>query len=58
VRPQAKCQSIRAAGDQLRSTSNSHRHASESWHPAFVAAHADMKLDPSFRWGDGTWLDL
>jgi len=27
----------------------SHRHASESWHPAFVAAHADIERDPSFR---------
>jgi hypothetical protein len=32
---------------------NSHRHASESWHPAFVPAHADRKRNPSFRWGDG-----
>jgi hypothetical protein len=26
------------------------RHASESWHPAFLPA---VKLGPSFRWGDG-----
>jgi hypothetical protein len=44
---------IRAADGQLRSLPTSHRHASESWHPAFVAAHADRKRDPSFRWGDG-----
>ncbi len=41
-------------GGQLRSIPNSRRHASESWHPAFAEVHADTKLDPSFRWGDGT----
>jgi len=44
----------RAEAGPLRSAPNSRRHASESWHPAFIAALADRKRDARLRWGDGT----
>ena len=30
-----------------------HRHASESWDPSGFGGGHELRMDPSFRWGDG-----